>query len=215
MARTRTKILLWHMTLGGAGIGALMAWRRQRRWGASEAEIRAILPGDALVPQPDLQATRAIQIAARPEAVWPWLVQLGEDKAGFYSYDWLERLAGMDIRNSDVVVSEWQSLVQGDKVRLAEGLELKVAVADPFRVLVLDSLDSPTPGFAFPQFDFTWAFVVEPSGSEGSRLVVRERYAWNSWRAGAVIKAVSWISFVMSRAMLLGIKQRAERAVPA
>ncbi|MDR1212723.1 MAG: hypothetical protein LBK54_01250 [Propionibacteriaceae bacterium] len=215
MAKTRTKVLLWYLTMAGVSGGALAAWRRQRRWGASDAEIRTALPGDDLVPQPDLQATRAIRIGARPEAVWPWLVQLGEDKAGFYSYDWLERLAGMDVRNSDVVAPEWQGLAQGDRVRLAEGIELNVALADPPHALVLDNLAAPGPHFALSAFDFTWAFVLEPDRSEGSRLVIRERYAWSAWRVGLVVKAVSWVSFVMSRAMLLGIKRRAERNEPS
>ena len=93
-----------------AGIGAaamVVAWRKaftpwQRNWGATEEEVTAALPGDELTPPPVEQCTRAITIAAPPEEVWPWLVQMGADGGGFYSYAWMENLFGLQIHNADV-----------------------------------------------------------------------------------------------------------------
>ncbi|MDR1188316.1 MAG: hypothetical protein LBK95_12830 [Bifidobacteriaceae bacterium] len=207
MAKSKARVVLWHLLMAGAGAGALATWRWQRRWGATAAEQRAVLPGDDLVPQPGYQATRAIGIDAPPDVVWPWLVQLGQDKGGFYSYDWLENLAGLNIHSADSVHPEWQRLTVGDKVVLAEPACLRVAVLEDRKALVLHGEDSQA---APVDMDFSWAFVLEPEGPAGTRLVVRERYAWAKWAVGVTVKAVAWVSFVMSRAMLVGIKRRAE-----
>jgi hypothetical protein len=209
--RRTTKTVLWHLFMAGAGIGGFAAWRWQLRWGATAAERRRVLPGDEVVPMPGLQATRAIGIAAPPGAVWPWVAQLGAGRAGFYSYDWLERAAGLDIENADAIVEEWQGVSQGDSVKLAEDISLAVATAVPERALVLAGEGSPPPGMG-GDFEFSWAFVLEPEGPTGTRLVVRERYAWTAPRDGLIIRAAAWASFFMSRAMLRGIRDRAERA---
>ncbi|MDR2564871.1 MAG: hypothetical protein LBC97_02205 [Bifidobacteriaceae bacterium] len=210
MAKSTGKVVLWHLLMAGAALGTLAAWRWQRRWGATAAEQRAVLPGDDLIPQPLAQATRAIGIDAPPDVVWPWLKQLGYGKAGFYSYAWLQRLAGLDIENADAIVPEWADIEVGSTVNLAEDLGLSVACAEPERALVLVGAGDPPPGMG--QFDFSWAFVLEPEGPVGTRLVVRERYSWSRWLDGLTIKAVGWVSFVMSRAMLQGIRARAERS---
>ncbi|MDR0365502.1 MAG: hypothetical protein LBH68_01530 [Bifidobacteriaceae bacterium] len=209
--RKTTKVILWHTLMAGAGAGALAAWRWQLRWGATAAEQRAVLPGDELVPQPMLQATRAIGINAPPSSVWPWLVQLGQDKGGFYSYDWLERAAGLGIYSAEAIEPDWQNLKVGEPVRLAQGMELSAAIVEVDKALVLSNLDAvwDEPGMP-PDFDFSWAFVLEPEGPTGTRLVVRERYSTTRWRTGLLVKAVAWVSFLMSRAMLVGIKERAE-----
>ncbi|MDR1635626.1 MAG: hypothetical protein LBS27_12090 [Bifidobacteriaceae bacterium] len=212
MAKNTGKIVLWHSAMAGAAAAALAAWRWQRRWGATAAEQRAVLPGDSLVPQPLLQATRAIGIDAPPEAVWPWLAQLGYGKAGFYSYDWLQRGAGLGIVNADQINPEWQDPQAGDQVSLAEGVALMVAEATPPQAFVLVGTAGPDAPPGLKDLDFTWAFILEPEGPAGTRLVARERYAWLRWRSGVAVKAIAWISFVMSRAMLLGIRARAESA---
>ena len=97
------------MTAAGIGAAAMVAWRKvftpwQRNWGATEEEVTAALPGDELTPPPVDQCTRAITIAAPPEEVWPWLVQMGADRGGFYSYAWMENLFGLRIRNADRIL---------------------------------------------------------------------------------------------------------------
>ncbi|MDR1393991.1 MAG: hypothetical protein LBJ62_08520 [Bifidobacteriaceae bacterium] len=210
--RHSVKTILLHLGMAGAVTGAWAAWHWQLRWGATPAEQRRVLPGDDVVPQPNCQSTRAIGISAPPSLVWPWIVQLGQDKAGFYSYDWSQRAAGLEITKGDAVKPEWQDLRAGDSVNLAEQLSLRVHLAEPERALVLErpSGDSFLPGV--PPFEFSWAFILEPEGPTGTRLVVRERYVWLRWRDGLAVKAVAWVSFLMSRRMMLGVRERAERA---
>ena len=103
------------------------------RWGATDAEVSAVLPGDGIVPRPRYQQTHAITIGVPPDRVWPWLVQLGHGFGrGLYSYERLERLIGCDIHNGERIVPEWQHLAVGDDVRLLprrDGLDLRFEVA--------------------------------------------------------------------------------------
>lgn len=73
-------------------LGAPLVRRWHRRWGATDAEVAAAMPGDDLVPGCHYVCTRAITIGAPPEAVWPWLIQVGFGKAGFYSNDLLDNV---------------------------------------------------------------------------------------------------------------------------
>src|SRR5918993_5960773 len=95
-------------------VGVLYPWHRT--WGSTRAELLMSLPGDG--PTRDLarEVQHAVTIDARPETVWPWLVQVGQDRAGFYSYDWLERAFGADVRNVSEIRPEWQSRRVGDLV---------------------------------------------------------------------------------------------------
>ncbi len=211
----------------GAGIltgvlfaGYALTRPRLRHWGTTAEEIRKPLPGDALVPHPKLTTTRAVTISAPAEQVWPWLLQIGQDRGGFYSYDWLENLFGLDIHNADRIVPEWQELEVDDVVRLAPPPDpgLVVALVEPERALVLRSPhDNLGPAVelladrAHP-VEFSWAFVLEPLDEATTRLLVRERSCW----APGLGNTLAWrgftepASFVMERKMLHGIKRRAE-----
>ncbi len=183
-------------------------------WGATTEELAARLPGDGIIEGTDLTATRAVTVYARAADVWPWVAQLGQGRGGFYSYDGLENLFGCDIHSADRVVPEWQDVVVGAEVRLAPELALTVAAVEPGRSLVLRGgvpMGRRTPA----PFDFTWAFVLneEPDGT--TRLVARERYEYLRWWAALVVEPMSVVSFVMSRRMLRGIADRAERSVAA
>jgi hypothetical protein len=133
----------------------LMAGRRwQLRWGADSHGATARLPGDDLIVAPDLVATRAITIRARPVDVWPWIAQLGKNRAGFYSYDMLENLVGRQIHSSDKIVPAWQDVSVGDAVNLAPEVALSVAVVVPPRAF---GLSGGVPmGEAAPAYDFSW-----------------------------------------------------------
>jgi hypothetical protein len=87
-------------------------------WGATDEDLAARLPGDEVVAQPRCISTRAIEIVADPEDVWPWLAQLGQGRGGLYSYERLENLLGCDIHNLDHVASELQMIRPGDRIRL-------------------------------------------------------------------------------------------------
>ncbi len=120
------------------GAGAVVALRRRYlRWGATGEEVRSALPGDQLMDDADLTATRAITIRAPTLDVWPWLAQLGQGRGGFYSYDRLENLVGCDIHSADRIAPQWQSIVLGDEVRLHPGVALVVAQIEPGQALVL------------------------------------------------------------------------------
>jgi hypothetical protein len=184
------------------GAAALMAyWLEIRpwhlRWGATAEEVARPLPGDELVPNPAIDMTRAITIDAPVEEVWPWLAQLGQDRGGFYSYEWLENLAGCRMRNAETIHPEWQQREVGETIKLHPATGLKVARFEPNRVLAIQQ----------------WgAYVVEPTAAgRQTRLFGRSRVGRGP---GALFYAlcIEIPHFVMERKMMLGIKARAERA---
>jgi hypothetical protein len=199
------------VTLGGAvavGVGFLRG--RYLRWGATDRELDALLPGDDLVSHANVTATRAVTVRAGVADVWPWIAQLGQGRGGFYSYDLLENLVGCDIHSADRIVPEWQSIDEGAVLKLHPQVGLVVAVVEPGRALVLRG-GVPIGKMQAP-YDFTWAFVVHERSDGATRLVVRERYGYSRWWAGLIVEPAELISFVMSQRMLRGITARAERA---
>jgi hypothetical protein len=207
---TRAGRVLVGAGLLAAGYGVLR--QRALRWGASEVELAAVLPGDDVLPEPDLVATRGITIHAEPGAVWPWIAQIGWGRGGFYSYDALENLVGLRIHSAEEVVEQWQDVRVGDVVHLAEPVALDVVVADPGRALVLAGV-TPAGEPAPAPYDYTWAFALRAGNEAGTtRLVVRERYVARSAAGRAVVEAVAALSTVMSERMLRGVRDRVERA---
>jgi hypothetical protein len=202
------------VALGGAVVAIAAVLRgRYLRWGATDHELVARLPGDEIVPHADLTATRAVTIRATAGEVWPWIVQLGQGRGGFYSYDFLENLIGCDIHSAEEIVAAWQHVDVGDPVHFYPGGGPRVAVVDPERALVLSG-GIPI-GAEPPPYTFSWAFVLLPAPNGEARLVVRERYGYLHRWAALLVEPVEAVSFLMSRRMLHGIKQRAERtAVP-
>jgi hypothetical protein len=134
--RTRAAAIAVGAT-GSIAAVALLGRMRLLRWGATDQEIAASQPGDELISDANVTATRAITVRRSPDVVWPWVAQLGQGRGGFYSYDFLENLVGCDIHSADRVVPEWQQLEVGDEVRLAPAAGLKVAIVEPGRALVL------------------------------------------------------------------------------
>jgi hypothetical protein len=196
-------------TLGGAVAAyILLARRRLLGWGAIDDESEERLPGDDLIALPDLVATRAIEIAASAEQVWPWIAQLGQGRGGFYTYDFLENLIGCDIHSADRIVPDWQNVALGDEVKLFPEGPLLVAVLEPRRALVIRG--GVPMGSAPPPYDFTWAFVLKEQPDGTTRLLVRERYSYLRRWAPLLVEPVAVISFVMSQKMLRGIRERAE-----
>jgi hypothetical protein len=207
-------------TLVTAGLAPLVLIVRPwyRRWGATDAELARALPGDAVLPRPVAETTRAITIAAPADAVWRWLVQLGQGRGGLYSYDWLENLAGLDIHSVDRVVPELQHLAVGDPVPLGPGLHngWVVAAVQAGRSLVL-RLDAPGRGGAVDHeqprwFDTSYDFELVPVDARTTRLLLRFRFDGRPRPAVARLYAllVELPHFIMERKMLLGIRRRAE-----
>ena len=187
----------------------LLVRRWQLRWGATDEECDTALPGDDLIANPDLVATRAITVPAAADQVWPWIAQLGQGRGGFYSYDALENLVGCHIHSADQIVPEWQDINVGDQVKLHPEVGLDIAVVEPGRALVLRGgvpMDT-----APPPSDFTWAFVLRERSDGTTRLLVRERYGYTQRWAPLLVEPVAVVAFVMSHKMLRGIRDRAER----
>lgn len=198
---------------GGAALtaGYVLARQRALRLGATQVERSVGLPGDELLPEADLVATRAITVRAPASAVYPWLLQLGQGRGGFYSYDALENLFGLDIHSADRIDPELQELAVGDPVRLAEPVALTVARLDPDHAVVLHGDGPPLPDEDVPPFAFVWSFVLRPGPlPDTTRLMVRERYAYLEPWARLEVEGASWVSTLMTERMLRGIRDRAE-----
>jgi hypothetical protein len=194
----------------GAAAAYLLAVRPwQLRWGATDQESDGSLPGDDLIANPDLTATRAITVHVAAEQVWPWIAQLGQGQGGFYSYDALENLVGCHIHSADQIVPQWQTITIGDQVKLHPEVGLAVAALERGRSLVLRG--GVPIGNTSPPYDFTWAFVLQEQPDGTTRLLVRERYAYTQQWAPLLVEPVAVVSFVMSHKMLRGIRDRAER----
>jgi hypothetical protein len=196
--------------LAGAGAAyTFLARPWHLRWGANDQESWGPLPGDDVLANADLVATRAISVRAPAHEVWPWIAQLGQGRGGLYSYDLLENLAGCQMHSADRIVSEWQALDVGDEVRLHPDVPLEVAIVEPGRALVLRG--GVPMGDTPPPYDFTWAFVLREQPDGMTRLLSRERYAYTKWWTPVLVEPFESISFVMSQKMLRGIRDRAER----
>ena len=174
------------------------------RWGTTPDERTRAMAGDALVPNPTHSATHAVTIDSPPDDIWPWLVQMGYQRGGLYSYDWLDRLFGfLDRPSANEVLPAFQQLAIGDKIRLGPREELTVAALEEKRML---ALIYNAHGFAW-----VWQFGLYPVNQQRTRLVTRgtERYK-QTFGAWVFMRVMEPAAFIMTRRMLLGVKQRAE-----
>jgi hypothetical protein len=205
-----TKIIGTGVT-GVAGLLAYLFVLRpwHLRWGLTDDEVGRSLPGDELVPQPKQEATRALTSQAPAPEVWPWLVQLGQGRGGWYSYDWLENLIGCDIHNADRIIPEYQHLQMGDPVRLGpkDYPFYTVAAIEPGRALILHAADPGISGH-----NESWVFYLEPVNENATRLIVRNRRNYEPTLANFIMwqVIVELAHFIMERKMLLGLRQRVE-----
>jgi hypothetical protein len=232
------RFVLFVLAVAGAAFVAfrlvVQPWWRQ--WGVVPQEAAKPLPGDELVPDANVSETRGIGIAAAPDAVWPWLMQMGYGRGGWYSYD----IVDMSQPSADAIRPELQDLKVGDIVPTDPGGGFMVRVLEPGRALVLYSdtelmraraeearaagsdeasanvratgalmeISQPT------EFAVSWAFVLEPMPDGGTRLIERVRSSFGPtdkpWTR-YTLPVMGFGVFVMVRRQLLGIKDRAER----
>ena len=183
--------------------------RWMNRWGTTPSDLKRVMAGDALLPDPMYSGTMAITIKASPEHIWPWLVQIGYRRGGLYSYDWLDRLFGyLDRPSSTRILPEFQHLSVGDRIPMGRGPSWPVAVIEPNRALALDMRN-------MGGFDWVWQFALYRVDEKETRLVSRSCVRTRSFWARVLTHMIEPAGFVMTRRMLLGIKHRAERLASA
>ena len=198
---------------GVAFTGYIQPW--YSRWGATDEEVKRTMPLDERIPDANVCTTMAITINAPPEAIWPWLVQVGDPpRAGYYSYTLIEKLVGLDIENARRILPECQAVEVGQA--LDKNGTMVVQAVDPGRSLVLGPPES------VDLLACTWAFGLYPIDGVSTRLVTRVRTKWSyrhMLRASPPYTWPMWLlidpgAFIMERKMLKEIKRLAEMHVP-
>ncbi len=216
------------VTIGAAATGGYLLFIRPRyqRWGATKVELERVMPGDHEVKESTLAFTRAVTIRACPEEIWPWLVQIGYKRAGFYSYTRFEKLMGVPITNMDRIIPEYQQLKVGDVIPIGAGFGIPVKAIEPNRSLLLVGCD-PNIG------EVSWVFELYPLSGGHTRLVTRANCCFPNWTLRSIFSRrpprtdmppssllrdlTMYLffepgSFLILRKTLLGIKRRAEQA---
>jgi len=206
----RARAALRALAILGAGLGVYLRVLRpwQLRWGATDDEVRRTMPGDEIVARPTFNATRAVTVHAPAFMIWPWIVQIGFGKAGWYSYDLLDNFGRTSARH---IIPELQHLQAGDLVPMyqgigaPEGVGMKVKAIEPERWILW--WDDKTQ-------DTTWIWALYPIDMQQTRLVTRVRMRYR-WTKATILFSllVEFADLVMMRKCLLGIKQRAESLV--
>lgn len=214
-----------------AAAGYVLAVRpRMLTWGATGDEVARTLPGDELVSNRKMEATHAVTIRASAAEVWPWLVQIGHQRAGWYSYDWIHRFMGIagsaahPSRSAERVLPQLQDLEVGDVVEIAPDMGYNIVEIQPEHALVLhiavetDSFRPFDPREETPanHFNSSWTWFLEERATDVTRLIVRIRVGYSPGLANALMVhgVMEPGSFVMERRTLLGIKRRVEASTP-
>ncbi|HET9832598.1 MAG TPA: hypothetical protein VFP91_12835 [Vicinamibacterales bacterium] len=178
--------------------------RAMSRWGATPFDLTREMAGDGLLVNPTYSGTTAVVVDAPPEHIWPWLVQMGYRRGGLYSYDWLDRLFGyLDRPSATRILPELQRLGVGDRIPLGRGPHWPVAAVETNHALVLDMRN-------LGGVDWVWQFGLYPLNEKQTQLVSRSRVSTRTLWARLLTYAIEPAGFLMTRRMLLGLKQRAE-----
>jgi hypothetical protein len=190
------------------------------RWGATEEEVAAPLPGDEFITNPLMVTTKAITIHAPPAQVWRWLVQLGVDRGGMYSYLWVENwLLRLKVTNSTEIRAEWQEIKVGDflrftpkEYRLNPGPGLWVVSIEPEHALIgCFGLEDNVPDC---NRSATWQFILQPVAEDSTRLILRSHTAGTpSLMATTAAKLGYAFQFYMEQKMLRTIRDLAEMPI--
>lgn len=188
------------------GYALMRPW--MNRWGTRPDERRRVYPGDDVVSPANHAAMMGVDVDAPPEAIWPWLMQLGRGRGGLYSYDWLDRLFGfLDAPSATTVLPDAAPLQPGDLVPIGKDPKwhYHVRAVEPNRALVM-FLEDPRAGWKW-----SWSFILVPEGGR-TRLLSRSRsYVPPRFATIAMWAAIELPAFIMTRKMLLNLRDRAER----
>jgi hypothetical protein len=178
--------------------------RWMNQWGATSSDLARVMTGDSLLPDWTYSGTTAVTVNAAPEHIWPWLAQLGYQRGGLYSYDWLDRLFGyLDRPSATRILPEFQHLAVGDKIPLGRGPSWPVAALEPNRALVLDMRN-------MRGLDWVWQFGLYPVDESRTQLVSRSRVRAQAMWSRLLTHMIEPAGFLMTRRMLIGLKERAE-----
>src|SRR3954463_14002422 len=179
------------------------------RWGATLSDLTRVMAGDGLLVNATYSGTMAVIVNARPEHIWPWLAQMGYQRGGLYSYDWLDRLFGyLDRPSATRILPEFQHLAVGDAIPLGWGPSWPVAAIEPDQALVLDMRN-------MGGIDWVWQFGLYAVDERRTQLVSRSRVRARTVSAQLLTVAIEPAGFVMTRLMLLGLRVRAEALAAA
>ena len=187
---------------------AVLYWfpirRWMSRWGTTSPDVARVMAGDSLLIAHTYSGTLTVVINATPEDIWPWLLQMGFQRGGLYSYDWLDRLFGyLDRPSATAILPKFQHLAVGDAIPLGRGPSWPVAAIEPYHALVLDMRN-------MGGIDWVWQFGLYAVDEHRTQLVSRSRVHARTVWARLLTYAIEPAGFVMTRRMLLGIKKRAE-----
>jgi len=179
-------------------------------WGARVSETKKAYTGDSIVEIPDYANTIAITIKKPPRDIWPWVAQMGVNKAGFYSYTWLENIFGCNLHNADKIHAEWQNPAVGDYEPVCEQAEKnkmpgwRISTIIPNKAFIYrSSVDS----------SWTMGFYIDSIDEKRSRLITRMRYTSSGKFWDRFIDKIwlEWAHCIMQKGSINGIKKRAEK----
>ena len=175
----------------------------QLRWGATNAEVKRSMPGDEIVSQPSFNATRAVTIHAPAQNIYPWIVQMGVSRAGWYSYDLLDNLGK---QSAESILPEHQDLQAGDLIPISpdgkHGMWVKYLRKNKW-VLWWDK-----------KGDTSWVWEIHPEGEGSARLITRIRVKYRLFSSAVGFNLlVEFFDILMMRKSMLGIKRRAEKSL--
>lgn len=178
-------------------------------YGATENEIKGTYPGDEIISSPAVMWTHGLSISAPPEQVWPWIVQIGQSRGGFYSYTFIENMISRDgsYRNASQVIAEFQNPKPGDYI-ITDMLPIKEFKTGEYFLAAVDD---------FFGMKWTWGWNLKPEGKENTRLVIRMKIeSKDADKNPAALLFINAGGFIMEKAMLRGIQDRSEgRPFPA
>ena len=179
-------------------------------WGSTNQEVIASLPGDEIIASPDIIWNHALTIRASPAEIYPWLVQIGDSRAAFYSITFIENLFCMTTGechyvNADRIHKEWQNPIRGEQGIIINYLVIQDYQPDQF-VLAKNSAALP--------LQWTWLWYIQPLDEYFSRLIVRHRIDAPDDVPLGIFNLIMNSGYVMERGMMLGIRERAEGLIP-
>lgn len=183
---------------------------RLLHWGATKEEFSRTLPGDDMIANKDYRNTLAVTVNAPPSKIWPWVVQMGVHKAGFYSYTWMENMFGCKLHNADRIHPEWQDTKPGYYEGVCQAAEKKnmpgwiVTIVEPDKSFVWKGKDA----------EWMMGVYIDSINANTSRIITRQQFKMpERWSFNWVIEKAwfNWAHCIMQRGMITGIKKRVEK----